>query len=903
MSYPGETPRWRRYLNVIRRDASADVDAELRFHFESRIEELSADGMSAADARAQALREFGDVREVRQRLVDIGDRVAHRQRRTEWLADLAHDIAYAVRTLRLTPGVALGILLTLALGVGANAAMFTLLNAIYLRPPAGIPHPESMRRVWMQRAYNTGTQFSEIMSYVQFEAIRAAVGDRARVAVYRTPGKTKIGTGEGAGELQLSYAPAEYFSILGVRPMIGRFFSRDEDQLDATLPVVVLSEPYWKRAFAGERDVLGRQITLKGVKATIIGVAAPAFTGTDLNAADAWMPMAYYTDNRGAKIPWWRNSNLNGLFVLAKPVPGVNERALEQRITAALRAPSAGGAKSDSNLVGRFGGIVAANGPGLKSKEEQIAVRLVGVSAIVLIIACANVVNLLLARAVRRRREIAVRLALGVSRGRLIRLLLAESAVLAVIASVLAVMVAYWGGAVLRSVLLPDVHWSHGPLDVRVVVLSLSTALGAGLIAGLIPAVQSASPELTSALKIGTGAEAIQNSRLRTSLVVAQSALSLLLLVGALLFVRSLINVRHLDLGYDPASTVTVSARFDPGHGTDSSYVPRITALAERLRTVRGVEAIALSSMQPMGGFSWVDYFTETDSLGSRPGFFPTGTGISHGYFAATGIRILRGNDFPERGAPHSQSVIVNETMARVLWPGRDPLGQCIRFGTRSAPCYRVSAVVEDARRGQVLEKEKAAQFYLSFYDMPESVRFRPDNVTLRIPPERFASVNPEVRALVRAEFPGAIPAITRLSDYIDPQYRPWRLGALLFSGLGLLALIVAVIGIYSTVSYGVNQRIHEFGVRIALGASVGDVLRLVVGSGVRTVAVGIAIGIVLAIVAGRLIASMLYGIEPKDPSVLASVSLTLLAIGILAALFPAWRASRVNPVSALRAD
>lgn len=903
MSYPGETPRWRRYLNVVRRDASADVDDELRFHFESRIEELIEQGRSADEARAEAIREFGDVREVRQGLVAINDRVAHKRRRSEWVADLISDVAYAIRTLRRTPGVALGILLTLALGVGANAAMFTLLNVIYLRPPAGIEHPESLRRVWMQRAYSSGTQFSEIMSYMQFDAIRTAVGDRGQVVVYRPPGKAKIGRGEGAADLQLSFAAADYFSLLGVRPMLGRFFSRDEDQLDAVLPVVILSEPYWRRAFDGDRSVLGREIILKGVKATIIGVAAQAFAGTELSAADAWMPMSYYTNNRGAKIPWWRNGRINGLYVLAKPNIGINERELEQRITLALREPSAGGAKSDSNMVARFGGIVAANGPGLKSKEEQIAVRLVGVSMIVLIIACANVVNLLLARAVRRRREIAVRLALGVARGRLIRLLVAESAVVAIIAAAMAVIVAYWGGATLRAVLLPDVHWSTGPLDVRVIVFALGTALGAGLIAGLIPALQSASPELTSALKIGAGSEAVQNSRLRSSLVVAQSALSVVLLVGALLFVRSLDNVRHLDLGYDAASTVTVSARFDPGQGTNSSYGPKITELAERLRNVRGVEAVGLSSMQPMGGFSWVSYFTETDSLGSRPGFFPTGTGISRGYFAATGIRILRGEDFAPRGGVRSQSVIVNETMARVLWPGRDPIGQCIRFGARSEPCYRVSAVVADARRGEVLEKEKAAQFYLSFYDLPDSVHYAPDNVTLRIPPERFANASREIRTLIRAEFPAGIPSITRLSDYIDPQYRPWRLGALLFSGLGVLALIVAVVGIYSTVSYGVNQRIHEFGVRIALGASVGDVLKLVVGGGVRTVVVGIGIGVFLAMVAGRLIASLLYGIEPKDPTVLATVSVTLVVISVLAALAPAWRAARVDPVTALRAD
>jgi putative ABC transport system permease protein len=902
MNYPGETPRWRRYLTIVRRDASADVDDELRFHFESRLEELTTDGMNVDDARAQAIREFGDVGEVRQNLVDIGDRVAHRKKRIEWLADLASDISYGVRTLRRTPGVALGILLTLALGVGANAAMFTLLDTIYLRPPAGVLNPESVRRVWMQRNYTTGIQFGEIMSYVQFDAIRSAVGDRGHVVVYGPPGKARLGSGEQATEIRLSTAGADYFSLLGVRPLIGRFFAPDEDRIDATLPVVVLSESYWKRTRDADQRILGKEITINGIKATVVGVAGKGFTGTELSAADAWMPLSYHSDNRGAKTPWWRNTRVNGLFVVVKPNPGVSEPALAQRITVALRNPDVSGGKFDSNTVVRFGSIVAANGPGMKSKEEQIATRLVGVSMIVLIIACANVVNLLLARAVRRRREIAIRLALGVARGRLLRLLLAESGVLAALAAALAVLVAYWGGAVLRAVLLPDVHWDHGPLDARVVALALATALGAGLIAGLIPALQSASPELTSSLRIGTGSEAIQNSRLRSSLVIAQSALSVTLLVGALLFVKSLSNVRHLDIGFDAASVVTVSARLDDHPASDSTFVPRIRELAERLKTVPGVEGVALSSMQPMGGFSFMSYFTDRDSSGSRPGFFPTFTGVSRGYFAVTGIRILRGGDFAAQGAP-SRSVIVNETMARTLWQGREAIGQCIRFGTRSSPCFRVSAVVEDARRSEILEKENAAQFYLSFEDKPDSARYAPDNVTIRVSPARFEKASNEIRSLVRAEFPGAIPSITRLSDYIDPQYRPWRLGALLFSGLGLLALVVAVVGIYSTVSYGVNQRIHEFGVRIALGASVSDVLKIVVGAGLRTVAIGVAIGVFLSILAGRLIASMLYGVEPKDPAVLATVALTLVVISVMAALAPAWRASRIDPVTALRAD
>ena len=901
MHYPGETPRWRRYLNVIRREASADVDDELRFHFESRIEELVSQGMDAAAAREQAVREFGDVGAVRAGLVDIGDRVARKRRRSELLFDLLRDVGYAIRTLRRTPAVAVGILLTLALGVGANAAMFTLLDAIFLRQPAGVVQPDGVHRVWMLRHFSTGIQYSTVATYVQLEAIRGAVGNRAQMTVYRIPESMRVGTGELAAQAQVSYVGDKYFEVLGVRPSIGRLFSPEENRVDAQIPVVVISEAYWKRVYDGSPEALGQTITIAGAKYTIIGVAANDFTGVDLNAVDAWLPISLGSSTRPGQLPWWKNKRVNGLTMLSRASAGANERELEQRMTTVLRHPDVAMVLSDTGTTAQFGGLIATNGPGQKSKEEQIAVRLVGVSLIVLIIACANVVNLLLARSVRRRREIAVRLALGVSKSRLIRLLLAESAVISVLAAIIAVVVAYCGGSLLRTLLLPQIHWANGPLDWRVIGLALVTAIGAGLIAGLIPAVQSASPELTGALKIGTGSETVQHSRLRASLVVAQSALSVLLLVGAMLFVKSLSNVQSLDLGYDAASTVIASVRFDGG-SRDSTVAARIPELADRLRAVRGVDGVAMISVRPMSDISFMTLFGESDSI-KVPGFFPLVTGVSRGFFATAGLRILRGEDFPARGSATPPSFIVNQQMAKTLWPGLDPIGQCLRFGARNAPCFRVSAVVENAHLA-VIEKDDPPQYYVSFDNLPDSAKWiKPYYVALRVPPEQYAAVAKEIRSNIRAVFPEGIPTTTRLSETIDPQYRPYRLGAYLFSGLGVLALLVAVVGIYSTVAYGVNQRIHEFGVRIALGASVKDVVSLVIGAGVRTVAVGIAVGIGLALIVGRLIATLLYGVAPRDPMVLATVSITLLLISVLAALAPAWRASRVDPVSALRAD
>jgi hypothetical protein len=383
--------------------------------------------------------------------------------------------------------------------------------------------------------------------------------------------------------------------------------------------------------------------------------------------------------------------------------------------------------------------------------------------------------------------------------------------------------------------------------------------------------------------------------------------LSVLLIVGAVLFVRSLANVRSVDIGYDASSVVTAYVNFDdPSRSRDPSVPPRLAELAERLQSVPGVEHVAVMSMPPMEGFSTLDWYTETDSSQAHRALLITVTAVSGDYFSALGLKVLRGETFPtSRAGALAPTVVVSDSLARVLWPGLNAIGQCMRFGSRAGQCYRVTGVVENARMGSIVETEDVAQYYLSFGNLPpEAKRFLDRGyIALHVAPERYPAVAARVRALIREQFPGGIPVLRRLSDYIDPQYRPWRLGATLFTAFGVLALVVSIIGIYSTVAYGVNQRIHEFGVRIALGATLSAVLRLVLGASLRVVAVGVAIGVIITLLMGRFIASLLYGVRPGDPATIAQVTLLLLAVGAFAALAPAWRASRGDPVTALRAD
>lgn len=900
MSYPERTPAWRRYLGLIRPPLARDVDDELRFHLQSRIEDLIARGCAPGDARRQAEEEFGDVGETRGDLVAIGRRVAARRHRGEWTREALADARYAVRSLRRTPGVALAIVTLLALGVGANAGMFTFIDSVFIRMPAGVARPDGIRRVWALTNFRDGAQYWPGYSYPQYEAVRDVLGARASVAFYLYPVENKIGLGESSAKAQVSDANVAFFAMTGVHAELGRLYDSTEDRLANPQPVAVLSDRYWTTALNRDPDVVGKSIVIAGAKYTIIGVARAPFTGVDVNATDIWRPLASTVIHRRVGAPWWTTDNVNGFQILLRPASGVDDAELEQRITVALRRPFFP-RPADSTTVAQLGSIVRDAGPGKQGQEVEIAIRLAGVALIVLIIACANVVNLLLARAARRQREIGVRLALGISRSRLLRLLLAESVVVAVVAGGAAILVAWFAGTALRRLLLPDVHWASSPVDWRVIALALGVAIVAGILAGLVPALQSASTDVTHALKAG-GGTGVRSSRLRSALVVSQAALSVLLLCGAGLFIRSLSNVQQMDIGFDAARLITATVRWDdPSRSTDPSIPARMPELASRIAAIPGVSHVALTGERPIYQFSLLTFFTATDSL--RPGTFdPTFTPVSRGYFVAAGIHLLQGEDFSaSAGGPHT--VIVNRAMAHAAWPGRAAIGQCMRFGSRVAPCYRVIGVVADSRVRTITE-DPAPQYYLSLNDLPgEAKGWTAGYVILSADPAVAGSVISSVRALVRQVYPGGIPAIVRLSDYLEPQYRPWRLGATLFSVFGLLALVVAVVGIYSTTSYGVQQRIREFGVRIALGARLADIMTLVLGDGMRVVLVGVGVGIALALASGRLVASLLYGVRPSDPVTAIGVAALLLVTGILAGLAPALRAARVDPSNALRAE
>lgn len=836
------------------------------------------------------------------------DNLKHRLHAFASVDGLRQDLAYAWRTTTRAPGVTAIVVVTLALGIGANAATFTVLDRLYLRPPGGIEDPASLRRVWVEH-FRTGDGVpfrSQSMNYPMYQALTEVADDPTRLALFTTDYSLRLGKLRSDPKVRGVYASANYFSVLGVRPALGRFYTADEDRLGSGAPVAVVSHAFWRNRLGGDSSALGRTIVIGRDAYTVIGVADRRFTALDLQAADVWIPLASMPAPPWLDGPWWKSRNMYSFRAVQRVAPGGSDAAFERKATLAFRAlnQASDGARADTLMNVFTGSIIEARGPGKPGKEMMISTRLGGVAVIVLLIAGANVINLLLARAVRRRREIAVRLALGVSRWRLVRMLTTETLLLAAMAAVAAVLVGWWGGTLLRALLMPEIEWADSTLDVRVVLFTGAVALVAGLIAGIIPAVQASNPALTSALKAGSRDGVRHRSMLRTALVATQAALSVMLLVGATLFVRSLRNVQSLDIGFDASRLLFGSVRFADGESPPSPVVGAgMREIAGRLEGRPGIDVVARAGMEPMQGFSFVTFYSGADSTGSFGRNVPTMSAVSPTFFQAAGIRVMRGRSFTGSDAASAPAeVVVNDAMARLLWPGRDALGQCMRFEKHENPCYTVVGVVESVRRDRVIEAEPAPQFYLPLGNMP-TPGWNGRTIVVRARPDAVAAAAAELRLALQRAFPAAEATVTPMTENLEPEYRPWRLGATLFTALGLLALVVALVGIYSTVSYGVTQRTHEFGVRIALGARIGDVLRQVVGEGVRTVAIGVALGIALALAAGRLVAALLYGIAPSDPVVLGLVAGTLLAVAALAAVVPAWRASRVDPITALRTE
>ena len=903
-------PAWRRYLRFRGTDVRADVRDELAFHIEGLVEELTALGMSEPEARRAAHARFGDVERVAESMRALATRRETAVRRRTWLRGLRQDLVHATRALRRTPLVAGAIILTLALGLATASAVFSLLDQLYWRPPAGLVDAAGLRRVWTRQFQRWDGRRPALpsISYPRHLVLSEAFADRARFGLYMNDTLVRVGAGPHGPKASLTLADREFFEVLGVGVSHGRLWDESEDLVTTPSPVAVVSERFAERHLGGTGPAVGSVLEMGGRRYTVLGVVAAPFTGVELQPTDVWAPLGEYTARPrmpGLRV-WYEQPIFPSLRAIARLAEGTDPGALEELGTARLREaePVLMRGRGDTLVSMSLGSIVGVRGPGEVAQEVTVASRLGILAMIMLAIACANVANLLLARAVQRRRELVLRVAIGASRTRLIRLLTVESLLLGLPAGIAAIVAATWIGGVLQTRLLGDIIGTEPALHWRVAAFAMLAAFAASWLTGIVPAVQASRADPGEALKSGDRSSTGSRSHIRFALTATQLALSVALLAAAGSFVASLRHLRALDLGLDAERIVTASVDHDDRSAAppDAVIAQGLREMADAVRSMPGVEATALSVTGPMSG-NWVimQFFTGRDSLqsaGESSDLWPALFLVSADYFRATGMRFVRGATFDAR---MPDGIVVNETMARMLWPDGNALGQCVRLERRASPCRPVVGVAADARRSRIIEDARPQYFAPLEAKMADG--WEPSDLIVRVAPERREAVMRVLRDRLSDAFPAGAPNVQSLETSLAPQLRPWRLGAELFSALGVLGLVLSVIGVYANVSHHVSQRTREFGVRIALGARTRDIVRAIARNGMLPVATGAAAGVLLALATGRLLESLLHGTSPYDPLLLATVIAILLAVSVIAMTGPALRARRVEPATVLRSE
>ena len=891
------------------RRIAADVENELAFHMDSRVQELVATGLSPEAARARALTEFGDVDDARSYMLTIDREIERTQRRREYLGDIIADIRYAGRRMRAAPGFTIAIVLTLALGIGANTTMFGVVDRLLFRPPPMLRAPELAHRVYTAETNRGKEYINTVGRYVRLEDYRRWTTSFTALAGH-TLRQLAIGTGDAAREMNVGVVSHNFFGFFDASPALGRYFTAAEDTTPAGAPVAVLSHTMWQTQYGGRTDVLGTTMQIGAVVYTVIGVAPRGFVGLWADRPPAaYIPITSYgalqNTCRARGRAWYATYGCGWMGVIAQRKPDVtleqsnadlaqaHARSFEEQRLEFTGSPSAELARPRAFASS----ILPHRGP-MESMETKVSTWVAGVAVIVLLVACANVANLLLARAIRRRREVAVRLALGVSRGRLLAQLFTESVVLAALAGGAGLLVAQWGGALLRNAFLDPSEAPWGLRDSRTVLFTLGAAMFAGLLTGLAPAAQSRDVDLVRDLKAGAREGMGRRSKTRTALLVVQAALSVVLLVGAGLFVRSLWRAQHVRLGYDvdPVLVVGLNMR---GATLDSA---QDVALRERLReaaaAVPGVASVTRQTAVPLWSNSSTSLFVAGIDTVERFGNFNY-TAVSPDFFRTMGTQLLRGRPITAQDQRESPRVaVVSQNMARVLWPGRDAIGQCLRVGADTMPCTTVVGIAENIRE-QSFTGDSMFYYYLPITQM----RPRAGGLFVRVE-GNAAEYQETVRRALQREMPGAAyVTVTPFDDIVSPVLRSLTMGATMFVAFGAMALLIAAIGLYSVIAYGVAQRSHELGVRLALGAGGLQLGRLVIGDAVRVAGAGVLIGVVVALWASRWLEPLLYEVSARDVPVYVAVAGTLLLVSVAASFIPARRAARTDPSVALRAE
>ena len=798
------------------------------------------------------------------------------------------DLRHAARQLRRRPGFTLVALLALGLGIGANTAIFSVVNAVLLRP---LPFDEPQHLVVLNEV-ETARGAKDQAAADNFRDWRAQTRTLAGLVAWNYWGLSLTGDGEPTDILTIR-ASAELFRLLGVEPLLGRTFTADEEQPGRDR-VVILSHAMWMQRFGGDRGIAGRTIMLDEETYQVIGVMPQGFQFPDNAEVGMWAPLAF-------KFFELRTRNQRMFNVVGRLADGVT---LEQA-RAELDGIAARLAREHPRTNSGWGITVEPAHAVATASSRQALVILLAAVGFVLLIACANVGNLFLARAADRERELAVRLALGAGRGRLVRQLLAESLVVGALGGLAGLVLALWGVDVVMALepgQLPS--WNAVGVDLTVLAFTAALAIGTALLAGLLPALVTTSHDLHGALKEGGKATAgARRRRLRNGLVVAEVALALVLLVGAGLMVRSLRAVQALDPGFRPdgllAATIYLA---DNRYPEDHQQAEFFGALLERAAGLPGVTAAGAVTTLPMSAHG-IDHDMPVFVEGREapPNQEPQADFriASPGYFEAMEIPLVRGRSFTERDRSDAPVVaVVNRVFAdRLLDPTKDALGQRIRYG-RGGDWIEIVGIVGQVRH-KGLDAEPQPEMFVSY----RQLQYGSMTVVLRAAGNPLALVEPFKRAVFGLDPLQPIANLDTVQELIAGSLAQRRFHAILFLVFAGLALTLAGIGIYGVISYSVSQRTREIGVRMALGARERDVLREVVGTGLRLTALGIAIGLGGALLVTRGLQGLLYGVSPADPLTFVAVPVALLLVAAAACIVPARRASRVDPMVALRSE
>ena len=868
----------RRWRALTRKDElDEELDEELRFHLERDTEQNMKSGMTPEDARYAALRSFGGV--------DQSKEECRSARGVGLIDNLVRDVSYSGRVLSKSYAFTIVVVLTLALGIGANTAIFSFANGILLRP---LPYPQSDRLVVLDETSRKENGNVIGGAYPNFLDWRAQNTVFEGIATHFGTSRFAMSAGGSPSEIRGSRVTYGLFELLHVSPILGRTFTFEEDRPDDDA-VVILGYDLWQRSFGGNPNVIGQKVLISSRPRTVVGVMPRGFRFPEVS--ELWVPLAV-TD----KI-YTRNDH--GLETIARLKDGVTiaqAQAEMNNIAAHIE---------EQNPVTNEGlGVkVTSLHENLSGSYREALLILLGVVGCVLLVACVNVANLMLARATARQREFALRAALGASRWRIMRQLLLESLLLAVAGGALGFVLSLWALHLLLKAIPGDLPvWMNFSLDLRVLGFTLAITLLTGLIFGAMPALQTSRVDLNDTLKEGGRGNSGARNRARSLLVVSEIAMSLVLLVGAGLMIQSFLRLRQVNIGLNPKNVLTATVLLPrakyTGEDQRSAFFKQ---LIERVRSLPGVEVASATGTLPLGGSDWGRSLTVEGlpvvSVGHAPSV--QHTVVTPGYFRTMGITLLAGRDFNDADTMKSPNVtIIDERLARQYWPNQSPLGKRVRFGPPedNEPWFTIVGVVS-AVRHQRVQEETRMSVYLPHQKIPiggMSLVAR----TAVDPHEFIGAVRREV-AQLDPDLP--VSEVATMEEVVAESIWQPRLYALLFAVFASGALLLALIGIYGVMAFLVQTRTHEIGVRMALGATARDVFRLIVGRGMKLTAVGVVIGVGGAIALTRLMHSLLFNTSATDPFTFILIALLLSVAAFLACYIPARRAAKVDPLVALR--